>query len=57
MKVWGHEVYGKSLSSSQFYCEPKTAPMDKDNVGGGAECGGGGQGRGEQWGKNGDNCK
>ena len=32
-------------------------PMEKDNTGGGLNVGeGGGQGRGEQWGKNGDNC-
>ena len=31
--------------------------MDKDNGGGGHRmCGVDGQGRGEQWGKNGDNC-
>ena len=30
--------------------------MDKDNGGGGLTVEGGRQGRGEQWGENGDNC-
>ena len=25
MHAWGQRVYGKSLTFSQFFCEPKTA--------------------------------